>query len=917
METFLQQTARAIVHENSNLKDTICIVPSERAGIHLKKSLKDALKGTISFLPKIISIENFIKELSGLESLDQVSLVFEFFSIYQQEFKGETPDTFERFMGWATIVIQDFNEIDRHLVNPKEIFEYLTDIQNIKDWNPSQDQETDTMVHYMSFVKDLYTYYKKLKQVLLSKKSAYQGLIYREAYQKCKAYLQNHSKEVFCFIGFNALNKAEEQIFKTFLANDKNQIYWDVDAYYLQGKHEAGSFIRDFFKNWDCLEKPERKNFVNQYFGNQKNIQILGAPLNVTGIKAATSFLTTKINPKDTAFVLAEESLLPVVLNSIPNTVNKVNITMGYALSNIPLSGLFQSLFDLHLNKEKLGKQAFYYKDVLSFLRHPYITKVTENNNQVIINSITSQNLVFLSQETIIHFFKTQGIDDAISELFLSCTYIEKFLLQIIKFISLLHQKLEGIDLLYVEGYRKVFQEINNLNTTYHYITTLKVLYKIFKKLLPLESVDFKGEALEGMQLMGVLETRCLDFKNVILTSVNEGVLPSGKTERSFISFEVKKQFNMPTYLAKDAIFSYHFYRLIQRAENIYLIYNTKADEFGGGEMSRFLTQLMVDKEQDVVHKNVVVPVAKTVVKAKEVAKTQQVMEVLTMYFKKGVSPSRITDYMNDPLVFYKKMVLKIRDTDVVEEEVAHNTFGTIVHDALEFLYQPFVNKILVEDDIKWMKSEAKSMVALKFKEYFKEGDVTRGKNKLINEVANQFVINFLNKELEEVKAGKEIIVKDLEKACSLSLVTPAGHVIKLRGKIDRVDEVDGVRRIVDYKTGNVVAKDLCLEDLSVATLDYKYHKIVQVMTYVLLYTETENFEVSKHPLQTGIYSFKNFKSGFLAMNLAKSSYQKKYQITEESIATFKQSLCNLIDEILDNKRTFIENLENPYKLEA
>lgn len=915
MKTFLEETAEAIINTNQNLKNTICIVPSERTGIYLKKSLKEGLKGKVSFLPRIVSIENFIKEISGFESLDQVSLIFEFFKIYNQEYKGNNPDTFERFIGWATIVIQDFNEIDRHLVDAKDIFSYLTDIQKIKDWSP-EDRVTDTMTNYMSFVDDLYLYYLKLKESLSRKKTAYQGLIYREAHANCQDYINNHKNESYHFIGFNALNKAEEEIFQAFLSNTNNHIYWDVDDYYVNSKHEAGTFIRRFFNEWECLQKEGRKNFLNNHFKKKKNIQIIGTSLNVSGIKSATSFLNKGLNPKYSAFVLAEESILPVVLNSIPKSVNKVNITMGYSLSNIPLSGLFQSLFDLHLNKQKLGKNAYYYKDVLSFLRHPYVVQITDNSCNKIIENVTKNNLVFISEETIILLCDKYKIDRSIYILFSQFKNTLDFLSRIIDFINHLNKNLNGIELLYVEGYRKIFQEIINLNTQYKYISDLKVLYKIFKKLLPLETIDFRGEALEGMQLMGVLETRCLDFKNVVLTSVNEGVLPSGKTERSFISFEVKKQFNMPTYLAKDAIFSYHFYRLIQRAENIYLLYNTKADEFGGGEMSRFLTQLIIDKEEDVVHKNVVIPTYKNNTEAKEIVKTPRVMDLLFTYFKKGASPSRIIDYINDPLGFYQKIVLKVRETDKVEEEIAHNTLGTVVHDSLEFLYKPYVGKVLIEKDVKEMRSQAIEMVSSKFKEYFKEGDTTKGKNRLINEVANQFVLNFLDKELEEIKAGKEIIVKDLEREYNISLTTPNGHAVALKGKIDRVDEVDGVRRIVDYKTGKVESSDLKLGDLSTSTLDYKHHKIVQVMTYVVLYTEVQKFDLDRYELQTGIYSFKNFKPGFLAMNFS-GNYKKDHQVSKERLELFKLTLLNLIDEILDNKRTFVENLDNPFKKEA
>lgn len=916
MKTFLQETAQAIINTTQNHKNTVCVVPSERAGIYLKNAFKEDLKGSVSFLPKIISIENFIKEISGLENLDQVSLLFEFFKVYKKENKSSEADTFERFMGWATIAIQDFNEIDRHLVNAADIFEYLSDIQKIKDWSPSENEVTNTVKNYMSFIGDLYSYYKTLNKVLISKKAGYQGLIYKEAFKKHQNYLEVHHKNNFHFIGFNALNKAEEEIFKSFLALEKNHIYWDADEYYINSNHEAGTFMRKFFNDWECLKQKDDNNWVNNYFGDKKNIQILGSPLNVTGIKSITSLLEKEVEPKNTALVLAEETILPLVLNSIPSSVNKVNITMGYSLSNIPLAGLFQSVFELYLNKEKLAKKAFYYKEVLSFLRHPYISKISKNKNEELITIITKNNLVFVSQEQIVTFCTNVGLSNHLIKLFEMTTDISVFIDNILSFINYLNDELDGLELLYVEGFRKVFQEISNLNKEYHYIQNIKVLYKIFKKILPQESIDFKGEALEGMQLMGMLETRCLDFKNVIITSVNEGVLPTGSSERSFISFEVKKEFKMPTHLAKDAIFSYHFYRLIQRAENIYLLYNTKSDDFGGGEMSRFLTQLMIDKEEDVTHKSIMTTISSVNYKALEIIKTPRIMELLQTYFEKGVSPSRISDYMNDPLSFYKKMVLKIKEADTVEEEIAHNTLGTVVHDSLEYLYKPYLNKILIAEDLKKMKTEANTMVNNKFKEYFKDGDIKHGKNKLISEVAKQFVFNFLDKELTEIKTGKQIIVKGLEAKYKMSLITPKGNHIKLGGTIDRVDEVDGVTRIVDYKTGLVKSTELKLADLTIATSDYKYHKIVQVMTYVLMYTDTHKFDLDKEKLETGIYSFKNFKEGFLSMNFS-ASRKKEHRVTNECLEDFKTSLFNLMDEILDDKTTFVQNIDNPFKLEA
>ncbi|WP_010134228.1 PD-(D/E)XK nuclease family protein [Ochrovirga pacifica] len=917
METFLEKVVDDIVSNQTVLKKAVCVIPSERAGVNLRNAFKNRLHGNPTFLPRIISIENFINEISGFESMSQVALLFEFYHVYKSNCKDQKIDSFERFIGWATIAIQDFNEIDRHLVNATEIFNYLSDLQNIKDWAENKEEETATVKNYLNFIKDLDVYYKAFTKVLTKKKIAYQGLIYREAYQKVSLYHQKNKDKIFHFIGFNALNKAEEGIFKTFLNDVKNKIYWDVDSYYFQGNHEAGTFLRTFFNNWECLNIQERKNWVQSCFQEKKNIQILGAPLNVTGIKTATSFLKNEVNPNQTAMVLAEESLLPVVLNSIPSNVQNVNITMGYPLNNIPMYGLFQSLFKMQLNKQKLGKNALYYKDILSLLRHPYFAKIEHDASQKLIRFITKSNKVFVSDQELVQLLEEHKFNKASIQLFNFQDGVMAFLFNVMNFISFLESFLKGIDILYLESFKKVFQELIQLNNQYQYIHNFKVLTKVFYKLISLETVDFKGDALEGLQLMGVLESRCLDFKNVIITSVNEGVLPSGKTESSFISFDVKKQFDMPTYLAKDAIFSYHFYRLLQRAENIYLLYNTQMDDFGGGEMSRFLTRLLIDKESEILHKKVTTKVISTLVEPVEVKKTQAVQKILLDYFQKGVSPSRVNDYINDPIEFYQKMILKIRETEKVEEEVAENTLGTIVHDSLEFLYTPYLGRILTKEDIHQMKIQADVMVNDKFKEYFKLGDISTGKNKLISEVAKQFVTNFLNLDLEQINRGKNIVVKELERECKVDLTTPKGSKIRLKGKIDRVDEVDGILRIVDYKTGKVEASDLKLGDVSLATSDYKYHKILQVLFYVIIYAFEEQIDWTKCNLQTGIYSFKNLKSGFLAMNFSENNYKKEYKVTEENLNLFKDSLLQLIDEILDNKLNFVENTDRNFKKEA
>ncbi|MBV1887750.1 MAG: PD-(D/E)XK nuclease family protein, partial [Urechidicola sp.] len=487
---------------------------------------------------------------------------------------------------------------------------------------------------------------------------------------------------------------------------------------------------------------------------------------------------------------------------------------------------------------------------------------------------------------------------------------VEKILSNFIKLSLELKAFVNGVEKEYVYRFYTIFQQLQTLNSKFGHIQTIKTLHQFFVQLTGNEKLSFKGEPLEGLQLMGMLETRVIDFETVIITSVNEGVLPSSKSEQSFIPFDVKQHYNIPTYREKDAIFSYHFYRLLHRAKNIYFTYNTESDAFGSGEKSRFLTQLE-HKVKNSSHK-IVSPVVSIIKEdLQEIKKTEKVVNSLTDLAKSGISPSALTTYINNPIDFYFQKILKLRDVEEVEETAAANTMGTVIHDTLEELYLPYINKVLDKDIIKKMRLLSGSLVEKYFSKEYKNGDISLGKNKLVFEVSKKLVDRFLAKELDEINKGKQIKIIALEQKLSSKIkIDAVDEPIKLHGIVDRVDEVDGVLRILDYKTGVVKSTQLRITDFSVMSDDYKYTKALQVMLYAYIYLKNNTIN---QPMEAGIISLRNLKDGVLKMNFAEKQGGKDFSITEDRIDDFLVEIKRLLTEIFNLEIPFLENPDKKF----
>ena len=917
MVSFIHDVLLDLKKRNVNFSQLTFVLPSKRAGVFLKHELSSVIDKTI-FSPDIISIEEFVEDLSELKSISNTELLFELYSVYIKSTKKELVEPFDSFSKWAQILIQDFNEIDRYLIPQEKIFNYLSAIKDVEHWSLQKDQ-TDIVKNYLSLWRNLHLYYTEFSNNLKKGKIGYQGLIYREAVENIQSYIQSNESKQLAFVGFNALNTAEEEIIQELLQNDLASIYWDIDTHFIDNKiHDAGLFTRQHKSNWNYFNH-NPFNWITNNYSTEKNIEVIGIPKNVGQAKYIGSLLDTlkaeNSQLNNTAVVLGDETLLTPVINSLPETIDALNITMGLPLRSIPLASLFENLFQLHKNRTK---ESIYNKEILTILSHQFIRPLFIEGemdfSNLIIDDIQKNNLIYISLDRLKNIAPNQS--ETIDLLFGNwednpTISIDNCLHLVLKIKAHLteNKKENLLSLEYLYRFNEVFNQLKTLINKYNCVTNIKTLFGLFKELLNSESLDFKGEPLQGLQLMGMLESRVLDFETVIISSVNEGILPSGKSNNSFIPFDVKIENNLPTYKEKDAVYTYHFFRLLQRAKNVYILYNTEPDAFNGGEKSRFITQLEIEGVHNIKHKLVTPNVPTSTTNLNEISKSDLVMNRIKEVAERGFSPSSLTSYIRNPLDFYYQKILKVKEYEDVEETVASNTLGTVVHNTLEDFYKPLIGQFLSVDVLKDLKKKIEKTVTHHFKDIYKEGDLKSGKNLIIFEIAKRYVLNFINLEIEDVKQGNKIKILEIESNDNkVKLDIPElNFPVYLTGKVDRIDEYNGVTRIIDYKTGKVEEGKVTIVNWEDLNTDYdKYSKPYQILAYAYMMNAKKPFT---NPVEAGIISFKNLSNGFLKFAVKESTHSrtKDELITQETLDNYFDELKKLILEICNPEIDFIE----------
>ncbi|MXN91323.1 PD-(D/E)XK nuclease family protein [Flavobacterium sp. Sd200] len=919
-QTFLDRLSTQIITDyGNNLANITIVLPNKRARIFLLEALKKQIQGTV-FAPTITSIEDFIQDVAGIRSIDAIDLLFEFYSTYLGLTPKEKQQPFDTFANWGKTLLQDFNEIDRYLLNSAHVLTYLENIQEIEHWAVDTDKRTPMIESYLEFWKLLPSYYNTFYAHLLQKGVGYQGLIYREAVNNINHFSNVH-KGTLVFAGFNALNAAEEKIIQHLLSLGQAKVYWDIDYTFLSDPyHDAGLFIRRFKKEWKQYAFQDFE-WISNNFSEPKNIQIIGTPKTVGQAKIAGEIIEQLQNNghslDKTALVLGEENLLIPMLYSLPANVGSLNITMGYGSRNNPAQILVQKLFKMHTNAINRNEKSYtlYYREVLDILTHPLVEPYAKASK--LVDTINRNNITFFS---LAKLFEIQGNATPFFKLLFDrwdttaghiLQRLSSIMLELKSYLSNDNEE-DKIAKAFLYSIFKVLNKLTNYQEAHPHMDSLPVLHAIYKQVIDLAEVSFEGEPLSGLQVMGVLESRVLDFENVIITSMNEGKFPSGKTQNSFIPFDVKREFGLPTYKEKDAIYSYHFYHLLMRAKNVYLLYNTESEGLDAGERSRFLTQLEIEKQpahnlSSVIY-NAHLP--EKAYEPMEVAKTEKVMarlhEIATV---KGFSPSALTGYLRNPMQFYYQRILRISEADEVEESIALNTLGTIIHGALEELYKPVLGKFLTTQDIDSMATLADAEVMNQFVSVYKEGEIKKGRNLLAFEVAKRNVHNFLKLEKKGITEGDAVKVLFLEHQFRRELTDGAlPYTVVISGNIDRVEERNGRIRITDYKTGKVEKNNVTLKNWDGLTADYKNDKIIQLLCYAFMYEQHAN----GLEMEAGIISFKNMKSGFMGFSF-KDGFDRSAAVQDvvdaAMLQNFRTQLVVLINEILNAEIAFTEEI--------
>lgn len=914
--TFLYKLAQEILKSHSNtLLDLVVILPNKRAKVFLLAELKKSVSENI-FAPNIISIEDFIQDIAGIRSIDSVELLFEFYNVYLSVTEKDQQESFESFANWAKTLLQDFNEIDRYLLDPDKILKYLENIKEIEHWAVSVEKRTELIDNYLLFWKKLPVYYHALYAYLQDKGLGYQGLIYREAVHNLNHFSENN-KNYFLFAGFNALNQAEEKIIQHLLALDTAKIYWDIDETLLHDTfHDAGLFQRKFKSEWIHYKTHPYEWIVND-FTEAKNIHVIATSKSIGQAKITGSIIEKYVaennaNLQNVAVVLGEENLLLPVLHALPESVNALNITMGFSSKNNPAQLLIAKLFKLHTNALSRNGESYvmYYKDVLDILTHPLIEPYV--NAGALVNKINKNNYTFITHKKITEL---QAESNALFEMLFrkwdtsSVTVLEnlsQILLQIKARLSYDNEE-EKITNAFVYSVFKVINKMITYFENHPNIDDLKTLQAIYKQVVDVAEVSFEGEPLNGLQLMGVLESRVLDFETVIITSVNEGKFPAGKSTNSFIPYDVKREYRLPTYKEKDAIYTYHFYHLLQRAKNIYLLYNADSEGFDAGEKSRFITQLEVEKQpnHNLTFQYFNPDVPNIAYQPMVVPKTESVINRLKEIAIKGFSPSSLTTYIRNPIQFYLQRVLRISETDEVEENIAVNTLGTIIHGTLEALYKPFIGRLLTTADIESCFQKIDAEVLRQFKDVYKEGEIKKGRNLLAFEVAKRNVFNFLKMEKEALEDGDQVQIIALEQTYERILEDHRLPVpVLIKGNVDRIELRNGKIRIIDYKTGKVEQKNVTLKDWKGLTEDIKNDKIIQILAYAFMFEkETKGLE-----MEAGIISFKNLNTGFLPFTF-KPEKETNTIINADVMEAYLEEIVVLLQTIFNQEIPFEEKI--------
>ena len=889
---FLQKIITELLENHQDLSALDIVLPGKRPMVFIKRILKE--KHYEGLLPNFVTIDELIAELSENVEIKGIALWLFAFRIYN---KIDSSEDFSGFLKWFPTLQKDWDDMMKFSDDDHKILLWMLDEERIKNWGENLGDDDNPRKRNLNFWRKMNEFLPLLKSELRKENLATSGMLYQEAFSKIENFAKQTNRQ-FVFCGFNALSRVEEQLVRQLLQWNKAETYFQADQYYIDDeRQESGKFLRETLK-WKEFNDSRDFKWIENQFNQPKNIKTYEVSGNIVQAKFLPEILK-KIPKKElseTALVLLDENLLPAVLDSL-NVVESVNITMGFPLKNLSFSNAIKKLFYLQKQQEKKSS-SYYYADVLPILEE---LPNDEKDSEVIRNfvaTIEERNIVYISKTLLQELLGNLSY----FQLLQKPENSQQFLDLLIKFCyELKFKELDDIQYENIALFENVFKIIKNQLLPYQIDVKIETLEVLINQLVNSESIDFVGEPLAGFQIMGLLETRLLNFKNVILLSVNEGKLPLGNTQNTYIPFDVRKNFGLNTFLENDSIYAYHFYRLIQNSENVHLLYNALSSGVNTGEKSRFITQLEMESPHKIEHiiiENSSEPIAQELMK---IDKNEEVMRLLNEW-KNRVSPSHLVTYLYNPIDFYLNNLLKTRETNEIEEELSQRNYGNLVHYALQYLHEPIKGQILSVNDLEGLLQQTDSAIdfaieKLKHQQEFYE----RGMNYIHKEIAKRVVRNIVEYDLKLVKNGSALEILDLEKEinCDFFLDENQNDKISFYGFIDRIDRLDGITRVIDYKTAKPKKLTVNLgknkeEKLPELFFNDDYKQALQLSIYK--YCIKNVLIINPDNIETAIWSFAEVNNGPQKLNFV--------DIEDNEV---EDSIRNLIFEILNPEVPFEE----------
>ena len=920
MIPFLKETAQQLLESGRDLKDLQVVLPNRRAGLFFTKYLGELIKQPV-WMPEVITIEQLVYQLAGNTPTDDLTLVFELYEQYRTLQKEAEP--FDRFFHWGELILKDFNDLDQFLAPVKQVYAHLAEIKEFESdlsflteeqwaliaqfWKAFERQNETEQERFLKFWQILGSLYEGFQERLQKSGLAYGGQLYRQVASSTDSIVQPDKHVIF--IGFNAFTLAEEKIITHFIAAFGAEIFWDVDAYYLEDPlQEAGLFFRDYIKN-PVLGKtfPERIPAEIQKKGYQIHTHSIPLKTNQANLVGK---LLEQVGPneplEETVIVLPDEQLLFPVLHQLPEVIAKLNVTMGYPMRNAPIYAFLDAVLDLQRHaKVKEGQVTFYHKPVLDLLAYPYLQAAEGDWAADAAKKIQTENWVDVPRELVskentlfgLVFQKVSG--DSLLE----------YLIAIIKHLAKELQEDPTQKSYLFQAFKQLNRVAEIFSATGSKGLKVEFLLNLFRKLFRDLKLPFEGEPLQGLQVMGVLESRNLDFRRVIICDVNEGSFPPGGGIQSMIPMNLRKAFRLPVQEQNDAIYAYTFYRLLHRAEEVHLIYTTAGEQGKSSEMSRFIQQMRVELPIS-KPESVLVPVNLTPNQSIVLAKTPDMLAILSRYFKpmgeeeaeKKFSASALNMYLDCRLRFYLRYVAQLKEKEEVVTTIDPMTFGTLLHRGIELLYEIPEGKDfrdLDSHEIERLLPQVPQAVERAFRELYKKEDgeelLLTGQLQIAKEVLakyNEAVLAY-----DQRNGDFRIIGLEKEHLAHLRIETEEGpKEVALGGVIDRMDIKDGVVRLLDYKTGKDTKKVSTIASLFDRDDKKRNKAAMQTFLYAFFY-QYQNPE-SQLPIKPGIINIKEIYSQdfspYLQLNNAEVYDYREF--AEE----FEQGLRGLLEEIVN-----------------